>query len=110
MESDSPNSSKRKSKIWQKGEPILLKKDGLFFRKGARLELDVGNILIPLDEPNKRSKKKIFNCDCYVWSFLLADGSIAEFFFATSSYIFMNEGPTSKKIDADLQLYFESRK
>lgn len=65
---------------------MTLQKSCSFLRKGTTLELDAGNVLIPLEETGKRSIKTTDAGRVYVWSFLLPDGSITEFYLHTISY------------------------
>lgn len=85
------------SDAWVKGEPVTLQKTCLFLRKGTMLALDVGNILIPLEEANKRTIKTTSEGKVYAWSFLLPDGSITEFYLHTASY------KHTKNIDKDMK-------
>lgn len=100
--------SAKDSAAWKKGEPVTLRKLCRFIRKGALLELDPGNILIPLEDPGKRSLKVTDAGKVYVWSFLLPDGSITEFYLHTISY------KHAKNLDAamskDMKDFFQREK
>ncbi len=74
------------SDVWTRGEPVTLRRSCSFLRKGTTLELDSGNILIPLEEAGKRSIKTTDAGRVYVWSFLLPDGSVTEFYLHTVTY------------------------
>lgn len=78
--------SKDSGSVWTKGEPVTLQRSCSFLRKGATLDLDAGNVLIPLEETSKRSTKTTAAGNVYVWSFLLPDGSVTEFYLHTISY------------------------
>ncbi len=78
--------SKDSGGVWDKGEPVTLQKPCSFLRKGTTLELDAGNVLIPLEETSKRSIKTTGAGKVYVWSFLLPDGSVTEFYLHTITY------------------------
>ena len=96
------------SDAWVRGEPVTLQKPCLFLRKGTTLELDVGNILIPLEETDKKTIKTTDVGKVYVWSFLLPDGSVTEFYLHTSSY--KHAKNVDKALKDDMKGFFSRTK
>ena len=89
---------------WKKGAHVVLKKIGLFMRKGVIIELDAGNILVPLESCKKTKIVIAENGNVYSWTFLLADGSLADFFFHSGSYF--HSSKKKKDILDDLRKFF----